>query len=94
MKHIPAFLIINAVRYTIGRQSYAVGEICMWLKDNWEDIDPNVRRIIHRDIDDELKHEKRYNQIRNNDEPFSFFGQDIDRKRWMEIRNLPIKDAN
>jgi hypothetical protein len=35
---IPDFLIIDAVRYCMGRQTYAVSEITDWLQENWTNI--------------------------------------------------------
>lgn len=80
----PAFLVIGAVRYALGRTSYAVYEVCDYLEENWQAIAPATRRVIQRDIRERRRREQTGNDAR------SFLGDACDRKRWLRILELPI----
>lgn len=43
-------LLHYAVRYTLGRQTHAVRYVVNRVKDNWENMTTNERRMIQKDI--------------------------------------------
>ena len=47
-------ILIYALRYALGRQSYAVDDVITAIKDNWEILGDNSKIIIHKDIKDYL----------------------------------------
>ena len=44
------FVILCAVRYCLGRSSYAPSLMIEWLRAHWHQIDPRDRSIIMRDV--------------------------------------------
>jgi hypothetical protein len=36
-------LFLYAMRYTVGRSTYAVGEMCDLIRDKWPEIPPSTR---------------------------------------------------
>ena len=48
----PNWMIIDAVRYAIGRATYQVLITTEWLIKHWDDIPMNTQIIVRRDIED------------------------------------------
>jgi len=48
------FIVICAMRYAIGRKSYAPGLISQYIKRYWNLLDDNTRRVLKRDLAEEL----------------------------------------
>ena len=44
------FVILCAMRYCLGRSSYAPSLMIEWLRAHWHQIDPRDRSIIMRDV--------------------------------------------
>ena len=63
------YLIIAATRYTLGRQSYAVGIMADILKARAGSLSASTRSVIMRDIQDQGK---------------LGYGMDCDRQDWLE----------
>ena len=72
------FLLSCTVRYCLGRQTYFVGWITDILKNNWNKILRNDRKVILEDIKNH-RHDKGFCSI--------------DEKSWNEILELGIKDG-
>jgi len=47
-------MVLAAVRYCLGRQSYIPGVCLRWLAPIWKQIEPNTQALIVRDIVEEL----------------------------------------
>lgn len=45
-----SLMIMAAVRYCLGRQSYIVGACITWLDSNWHLLDNSTRKVIFNDI--------------------------------------------
>ena len=43
-------ILIYALRYALGRQSYAVSDVITAIKNNWEILGDNSKMVIYRDI--------------------------------------------
>jgi hypothetical protein len=71
---IPDWMIIDAVRYCIGRQSYQVAETAGWLVDNWDGLWLSVKNTIMRDL------ERAFDS--------GNLGQTCDRREWERVRAL------
>lgn len=65
------FLVVCAVRYCLGRQSYIVGTMTDYLKQNAAKINDADRRTILNDIDRQAQYG---------------YGGKIDKIAWMEAR--------
>jgi hypothetical protein len=94
--HIPDFLIIDAVRYCLGRQTYAVSEMTGWLIANWPELPKSARHQIIIDVERELNRDdesrkaaKRLEQTESWHFPL---GSDADRQMWEMVRQLWRKD--
>lgn len=75
-----------AVRYCIGRRSYAVEDCSSWLCDVWRALDSDARAIIQRDVDEEFA---RDDAARANGNTSGLpLGMDMDRTSWERVREL------
>ena len=81
---VPWWMVVSAVRYSCGRQSYIVSDTADWLITNWERLPEEARHTIQRDLegefrrDDVLRPEGRYAPL----------GADMDRRQWERVRAL------
>ena len=73
------FLICSATRYTLGRQTYAVGIMCAILKRVSKTLTDNAREVIIRDIETQEKYG---------------YGADWDRTEWMEALEVLKNDRS
>lgn len=50
--HVPAWdwVLISAVRYALGRQTYIVSMTCSYVRDVWESLGDNTRYVISKDV--------------------------------------------
>lgn len=48
--HDTGFIVLSAVRYAMGRRTYAVGLIIDWVKEFWDKLTPNDKTCIARDV--------------------------------------------
>ena len=78
-------MIIAAVRYCLGRQSYIVGDCCDWIIANWQDWSERTRNLIQSDIEEEFK---RDDESREEGREFHPLGMDMDRAEWERVRRL------
>lgn len=76
-KYNSHLITLAIFRYALGRRSYVVSEITDWLKDNWEDIGPNTRKIILDEISDSLY--------------LGSAGDPCDMKCWESVREMATK---
>ena len=67
-------MLINATRYCLGRQSYAVGEHCDILRRSWPYLRRSVREVIEADVERALTS----GQV----------GMDQDRREWERVAAL------
>lgn len=68
---LPDWMLLYAYRYTLGRATYAVGEMTDWLLDNWHKLSHNEKELIKHDIKMADKESR--------------IGMDMDRERWLKI---------
>lgn len=47
-------LLIYATRYTLGRRTYAVGDVCAEIASHAKLLDPRIRRVIRDEISEAL----------------------------------------
>ena len=75
-----------AVRYCLGRQSYAVDDCSRWLCSIWDRLDQEARNLIRRDIEEQFR---RDDAARENGNASGLpLGMDMDRKSWERVRAL------
>lgn len=74
---VPDYLLLYAVRYALGAESYAKAEIVTYLWRNWEDIAPAVRRQVQQEI----------REWKNSDRPL---GSKETQQRWLQILHLDL----
>lgn len=67
-------IIIFALRYCVGRRSYAPSLVIEWVKRHWNVISPLDQAIIYRDLKDDFGSERE-------------MGDDCDLARWLEFRD-------
>jgi hypothetical protein len=71
-----SFMLLCAMRYCMGRRSYAVRSCCDYLRAHWREIDPRTRATMRRDLDDELR---RYRELG------ATMGDDFDERAWASL---------
>ena len=75
-----------AVRYCLGRQSYAVDDCARWLCSVWDRLEPEARNLIQRDVEEQFR---RDDAARANGNCAGLpLGMDIDRASWERVRKL------
>lgn len=62
------FLIVAATRYTLGRQSYAVGEMANIIREQAQHLSRNTLEVLSRDI---------------RGQEYDGYGMECDRLNWM-----------
>lgn len=72
-------LSVWAVRYALGRMTYAVGDVVDTLLDHQQDLSPKSKEVIVRDINEALA-EKRT-------------GMQMDTDQWVRLRDAFIATA-
>jgi len=79
-------MVMAAVRYCLGRQSYIVGMCADWLIKWWPDIDESCKLTIKRDIEEAFKRddESRARKYK----AYHPLGMDMDRREWERARKL------
>lgn len=88
---IPDWMIIDAVRYAVGRTSYQTGVTSDWLVAHWQDIPDHVRAIIRRDLENEFRMDDdcRKRIETGERQPGGLpLGWDCDREVWERVRKL------
>jgi len=78
-------MALAAVRYCLGRMSYIVGDCCDWLQVAWPSLQPSIRKIIARDIDEAFA---RDDEARERGDQYKPLGMDMDRAQWAAVREL------
>jgi hypothetical protein len=79
----PPWMIIDAVRYCLGRKTTQVATTTDWLIKNWDNLDKMTQDIIKRDIETQFKSDDMIRKIKTTNLPL---GQDCDRERWENVR--------
>jgi hypothetical protein len=74
-KALPDGMVIYAMRYALGRRSYAVGECVDYLIANWRYLEPRTREVIKRDIRKAITEGRA--------------GMDMDVADWKRVLELP-----
>lgn len=82
---IPNWMVIDAVRYAIGRRSYQVGITCEWLRNNWQNLSEHARTIVKNDVEEAFEFDDR---DRANGDKNLYLGMDMDRREWEGVRAL------
>lgn len=52
---VPDWVIVSAVRYAQGRNTYIVKDTCDLVKDVWKDINPTDQEVILKDLETEAR---------------------------------------
>jgi len=75
-----------AVRYCLGRRTYAVDDCSRWLCSVWDRLAPEAKSCIIVDLDEEFR---RDDAARANGNISGLpLGMDIDRTSWERVRKL------
>ena len=69
-------IVLCAVRYCFGRQTYTPSLVIGYVKHNWNDISERDKAIIHRDVKEELAHE---------DKTSGWLGHPYDVQTWRDF---------
>ena len=72
-------IIVYATRYALGRMSYAVDDVCRYIKYYIKELSENCIDILIRDIEDEIKY---WNDMGRT------CGMECDEKQWHELLEL------
>jgi hypothetical protein len=70
-------IVLAAVRYAMGRRTYAVDMIINWTKEFWDKLSQNDRNCISRDVKEFVESDRSK-------------GDDCDRKDWENFNNWII----
>lgn len=81
----PDWMVINAVRYAVGRMTYVVGETADWLVNNWGGLPPSVRTQIRRDLEKEFERDD-FARAAGKADCGLPLGMSVDRQEWERVR--------
>lgn len=84
-QHQQLTLWVGAMRYYLGRQSYAVEDFCKMLINEWTNLDMMTKSIIIRDIEEAFE---RDDMSRKMNDRYRSLGADIDRVSWERVRKM------
>ena len=82
--HATDWMVIDAIRYAMGRRSYQVGVTCSWVRSHWHLLSRQIQEIIRQDVESEFLVAERTGN-------FSHLGADCDRREWEDVRALWLK---
>lgn len=93
MVKLPDWMVIDSVRYALGRTSYQVGVTARWLVTYWNSLPESAREIIQRDIEEAFDRDDRdretWREALDPNRPKGFeLGWDCDRQSWEAVRAL------
>ena len=78
-------MAMAAFRYCLGRMTYIVGDCERWIFANWEHFPENVKALIQREVEKEIKSDDEARERGDNYKPL---GWDCDREAWIRVRSL------
>jgi hypothetical protein len=79
--HAPDWMIIDAVRYAVGRRTYQVGITASWVRCSWHLFNVHTQEIIKQDIEGEFNTAERTGN-------YDHLGDVCDRRDWEDVRKL------
>jgi len=82
---LPDWLIIDAVRYAVGRCSTQPAETAAWLVAHWRHIPATTQAIIRRDLEEAFRDD---DDARARGSEYKRLGWDCDRQTWETVRAL------
>ena len=74
--HVDENILFMAFRYGLGRSTYVVKEVCEELIENWNLLNVETKKLIHKEINQSINEDK--------------IGHQIDKFEWLKILNLKI----
>ena len=83
--HEETTLWLGAARYYLGRRTYAVTDFCRLLVQEWDSLNPLLKGLIERDIEDEFKRDDEHRRHYSENLPL---GDNCDREAWVTVRSL------
>ena len=72
-------ILICAVRYALGRQSYIVGDVAEYVNSKKNELSEHCRHIIMRDIDEDIKRCHLANVT---------CGMEMDERTWLNLLDV------
>jgi hypothetical protein len=79
------FIVIAAMRYAIGRRSYAVSLVAEYIKRQWEKLSDNCRFCLKRDLEYEIDSADR--GIKDGIYKEDPLGHHCDRRTWVDLND-------
>jgi hypothetical protein len=78
-------LYLGALRYYMGRMTYAVSDFCDLLIQVWPTLDVKTKSLIQRDLTAEFR---RDDEQRKQGTEYKALGMDQDRAQWLRVQQL------
>jgi hypothetical protein len=78
-------MLVSTVRYSMGRQTYMVGEACNLVRKFWKVLDRGMKEVVLRDLNHELELCDRLDRK---------LGADFDHREWVSLRDDMTKKFN
>jgi len=85
IRKVENWMIIDSVRYAMGRRTGQVGTTFDWLIAHWDDIDENTRGIVENDVEGEIAVDDRM-RADDTEQRYLPLGHDMDRAKWDRVR--------
>lgn len=79
-----ATLWIGAMRYYMGRRTYAVSDFCLALRAEWASLPMATQAFLRQELEDAFRED----DTRRAGNGYKSLGDDIDRAEWEKVRAL------
>ena len=80
--NVPDWVLIDAVRYAVGRRSYQVSVTAEWVISNWKNFSLHVQGVMRHDLQEAIAMDYRMRAMDGN---HRWLGDDIDRQAWLSV---------
>lgn len=83
MKTEDEFVVwIGALRYYMGRTTYATNHFCQVLLNEWDTLSDTTKLLIERDLEEQIQFDDKAKATNDTHKPL---GSDSDKQVWMEV---------
>lgn len=85
-RHELGILLLQSLRYALGRRSTAPGETADMIKTYWQNIEPQFRGFLLRDLREEIERHERSPGL-------GVLGDSCDERTWRDLLTWMLDEA-
>jgi hypothetical protein len=85
---IPDWMVLDALRYAMGRMSTQPSITSAWFVRHWPFLPKLIKEVIQNDVEREFEQDDRMRKMHPKDNCRWVLGHDCDRASWEKVRAL------